>query len=205
MVTKKETKKKAAPKAKKKPLKKTEAEVPKEITPEKEVEKTGPKVEEKAETKAEEKPAPKPKKATKKTIKKKAKEKVVIARGKRKEAVARATVKSGKGTIRFNRKSIDSIDNIYVREIIREPMRYLGSEANTVAIKVNVFGGGAMGQAQAARTAIAKALSEYFADLNVKDKFASIDRSLIVEDTRRVEPKKYKGPKARARYQKSYR
>ncbi len=62
-----------------------------------------------------------------------------------------------------------------------------------------------MGQAQAARTAIANALVEYFGEMNLREKFVEIDRSLVVEDTRRVEPKKYRGPKARARYQKSYR
>ena len=62
-----------------------------------------------------------------------------------------------------------------------------------------------MGQAQAARTAIANALVAYFDGMNLKEKFNSIDRSLIVDDTRRVEPKKFRGPKARARFQKSYR
>ncbi|MBI5046887.1 30S ribosomal protein S9, partial [Candidatus Micrarchaeota archaeon] len=36
-------------------------------------------------------------------------------------------------------------------------------------------------------------------------KFLSIDKSLLIEDTRRVESKKFHGPKARARFQKSYR
>jgi small subunit ribosomal protein S9 len=62
-----------------------------------------------------------------------------------------------------------------------------------------------MGQAQAARTAIAHALTLYFDQLNLREKFISIDRSLIIEDTRRVETKKFRGPKARARFQKSYR
>lgn len=150
-----------------------------------------------------EKAAPKKTKKAKKVKKKK--EKVIVARGKRKEAIARATIKSGSGVIRINSLRLESFPNRYVREIIREPIRYVGPEANTVNIHVNVIGGGAMGQAQAARTAIANALAEYFEALDLKNKFTSIDRSLIVEDTRRVEPKKYKGPKARARYQKSYR
>ena len=196
MATKKDTKKKATPKPKKSEPVDGQAVV-QEAKPEA-VE--APKEEPKAAVQQ-----AKPKKAPRKASKKKEKGKVVIARGKRKEAVARATVKPGSGAIRFNRRSLESMDNIYVREIIREPLRYLGPEANDISIHVNVFGGGMMGQAQAARTAIAKALSEYFVDMKLKEKFNAIDRSLIVEDTRRVEPKKFKGPKARARYQKSYR
>ncbi len=145
--------------------------------------------------------------AKKKTKKKKKgpKEKVSIARGKRKECKARARIKKGSGAVRINRLSLQSFNNKYIREIIREPLRYLGPEANEIDISVSVEGGGVMGQAQAARTAIAKALVEYFDKMDLKEKFTSIDRSLLVEDTRRVEAKKYKGPKARARYQKSYR
>jgi len=128
-----------------------------------------------------------------------------VARGKRKECVARATIKEGRGTVRMNRLNVNALNNHYVREIITEPLRYVGPEANNIDISVNVNGGGAMGQAQAARVAIANALIKYFDKMKLRDKFIEIDRSLVVEDTRRVEPKKYRGPKARARYQKSYR
>ena len=149
----------------------------------------------------------KPKKPTRKKrpLKKKPGIKAVVARGKRKRSVARATVREGKGVFRVNSTNLESLNNSYMREIIKEPLRYMGPEANTVDISVNVNGGGVMGQAQAARTAVANALAKYFEDLELREKFTAIDRSLIVEDTRRVEPKKYKGPKARARYQKSYR
>ncbi len=149
------------------------------------------------------KPAPKHKK--KMVMKVKGGKKAVIARGKRKESVARARIRPGKGIVRFNHASINSIQNSYVRDIIREPLRYMGPEVNSVDISVNVVGGGAMGQAQAARSAIANALIMYFDDQNLREKFISIDRSMVVDDVRRVEPKKYKGPKARARFQKSYR
>lgn len=128
-----------------------------------------------------------------------------VTRGKRKESVARATIREGKGVVRMNGLAISSMNNRYIREIILEPTRYVGPEASNVDISVNVNGGGRMGQAQAARTAIANALVIYFDKMNLKEKFMSIDRSLLVEDTRRVEAKKYRGPKARARFQKSYR
>ncbi len=150
-----------------------------------------------------EKPAAKEPKGARKQ--KKQKSKAVVARGKRKQAVARATVKPGKGRIRVNKVLLDSYNNMYVREIIREPLRYTGPEVNDLDISVTVFGGGSMGQAQAARTAIANALVKYFEGTNLRERFVEVDRSLVVEDIRRVESKKYKGPKARARFQKSYR
>ncbi len=160
--------------------------------------------------KAEAAAAPEPKPAApkgkrRKAASKKAAMKVFVARGKRKESVARATICPGKGVIRINSQNVESLSNPYVRDIIREPIRYIGPEAGTVDISVNVNGGGAMGQAQAARTAIANALALYFEQMNLRQKFIEIDRSLVIEDTRRVEPKKFRGPKARARFQKSYR
>ena len=185
---KEETPKKAEKPKEKKAVKKVEKkEEPKKVEPPKPVEKK-----------------PKPKKKRRKPAKKPAK-KVFVARGKRKESVARATIKEGKGVIRVNSRNITSYTNPYMREIVREPLRYMGPEVNNVDISVNVSGGGVMGQAQAARTAIANALTMYFDDMNLKQKFVELDRSLVIDDTRRVETKKYCGPKARARFQKSYR
>jgi small subunit ribosomal protein S9 len=206
-MTDKPAEKKARPKEKA-PEKKADAPAAK---PKKEAEKK-PDTEAKAEPKAPEKvtapAAEKPAAAAEKPKakkQKKQKSKAVVARGKRKQAVARATVKPGKGRIRVNKVLLDSYNNMYVREIIREPLRYTGPETNDLDISVTVFGGGSMGQAQAARTAIANALVKYFEGTNLREKFVDIDRSLVVEDIRRVESKKYKGPKARARFQKSYR
>jgi len=148
---------------------------------------------------------PEPKARKKKAGAKKPATRAFVARGKRKESVARATITAGKGVVRINSRNIESINNPYIRDIIREPLRYVGPEANNVNISVNINGGGAMGQAQAARTAIANALSLYFDQMNLREKFVNIDRSLVIEDTRRVETKKFRGPKARARFQKSYR
>lgn len=142
---------------------------------------------------------------TKKKKKEKKAPRVFVARGKRKLSIARATIKAGKGVVRINRMNISAISNSYIREIVREPLRYIGPEANTIDLNIDVHGGGTLGQAQAARTAIAHALVLYFDQMNLKEKFASVDRSLLIEDTRRVESKKYRGPKARARFQKSYR
>jgi len=107
--------------------------------------------------------------------------------------------------VRINSKLVEGYNNKHIAGIIKEPLAYVGPEANNIDVSVNVEGGGVMGQAQAVRTAIANALVEYFPKLDLKKKFLEIDRSLVIEDPRRVEPKKYRGPKARARFQKSYR
>jgi len=161
----------------------------------------------KPEEKKSKKETPKKAPAKKTAKKKKAKKatKAFVIRGKRKECVARATIKEGKGVVRFNKMKISALNNIYVQEIISEPLKYVGPQVESIDISVSVRGGGSMGQAQAARTAIAKALVAYFNDIKLREKLISIDRSLLVEDTRRVETKKFRGPKARARFQKSYR
>jgi small subunit ribosomal protein S9 len=136
--------------------------------------------------------------------KKSKKSNVIIARGKRKESIARVSLKEGKGIIRLNSLSLDAITNKYAKAIITEPLILAGEEIKQkVDILINTRGGGIMGQAQAAAIAIAKALVKYKPAL--KELFLKENRTLLVEDPRRVEPKKYKGPKARARFQKSYR
>ncbi|MCX6768388.1 MAG: 30S ribosomal protein S9 [Candidatus Micrarchaeota archaeon] len=148
--------------------------------------------------KADAKPEPKKKKAKKKGVR------VELARGKRKTSVARAAVKEGHGRIRVNSMLTSAMPNRFLREMIEEPLRLAGPEGNGLDVEVKVHGGGESGQAQASRTAIARALSQYFGE-NLKKSYEEADKYLLAEDPRRVEPKKYKGRKARARFQKSYR
>ena len=70
---------------------------------------------------------------------------------------------------------------------------------------MNVNGGGATAQALASRTAIAKALVNYFGEKKLKEKFTKYDRTLLVDDSRRKEPKKPLGRGARAKKQLSFR
>jgi Ribosomal protein S9/S16 len=78
-------------------------------------------------------------------------------------------------------------------------------------IRVRVKGGGHTSQVYAIRQAIAKALVAYYAKyvdafsaIELKKKLVSYDRTLLIADPRRMEPKKFGGPGARARRQKSY-
>ncbi|MFA4983416.1 MAG: 30S ribosomal protein S9 [Candidatus Micrarchaeia archaeon] len=141
----------------------------------------------------------------KKKSKPKAKARQSVFRGKRKESIARASIRKGKGVIRINSVRLDAIDNRFVRDTISEPLKLAPEIASQVDISVNVMGGGQMGQAQASRVAIAHALAGFSEDAALKGRIIAHDRTMFAEDSRRVEPKKYKGPKARARFQKSYR
>ncbi len=129
---------------------------------------------------------------------------VVIASGKRKSAIARAYISKGKGIVRINNMLLDAYPE-YFRQIIKEPLLLAEKYRDKVNIKVKVNGGGAISQAEAARTAIAKALAEFTKDEELKRLFMEYDRTLLVSDTRRKEPKKQLGRGARKRRQKSYR
>ncbi len=136
------------------------------------------------------------------------KQKVIITKGKRKRAIARVRLMKGNGRMTINNIDINTFKPREIRELIMESVNFspLTKEIfESSDIKVNVSGGGASGQAQAARVAIAKAIAEASSTDVVEKAFMKYDRMLLVDDVRRVEPKKYKGPKARARFQKSYR
>ena len=129
---------------------------------------------------------------------------VAISSGKRKSAVARAYVKKGKGIIRINNLSLNAYPD-YMKSIMEEPIQLAKKYKDKVNIEVKVQGGGPIGQAEAARTAMAKALVAFSNDEELKKMFMEYDRTLLVSDIRRKEPKKQLGRGARKKRQKSYR
>jgi small subunit ribosomal protein S9 len=131
--------------------------------------------------------------------------KIINTSGKRKTAVARATVQKGKGLIRINKIPLELHEPEIARWKILEPLNLAGNSINTVNVDVNVKGGGFMSQANAIRTAIARGIIEYTGDQNLKNTFLEYDRSLLVNDPRRKETKKPLGRGARKKRQKSYR
>jgi len=131
--------------------------------------------------------------------------KVAVASGKRKTAIARATIRNGKGRIRINSKPIELHEPAMAQAKMMEPITIAGDIIEKLDINVNVKGGGVMGQADASRTAIAKALIEFTEDKELKRKYLIYDRSLLVSDPRRKLPKKPMGRGARSKRQKSYR
>ena len=131
--------------------------------------------------------------------------KVVHTSGKRKTAIARATLRSGKGRVRINSKPVEFYQPELARLKIKEPIELAGKQANRVDINVSVEGGGVMGQAEASRTAIARGIVQWFDDEKLQKLFQNYDRALLVNDTRRKEPKHPMGRGARKKRQKSYR
>ncbi len=133
---------------------------------------------------------------------------VLLVKSKRKRAVARASVRSGTGSVRINNRPLRILESRELRMFIMDPINVSGTTRSTAAsvdISINVKGGGTMTQAEAARSAIAKALSAFSDSDVIRKEYLRYDRALLADDPRRVEPKKYLGTKARARFQTSYR
>jgi small subunit ribosomal protein S9 len=132
--------------------------------------------------------------------------KVIVVSGKRRTATSRAVVKPGLGRVRINRTPLEILEPEIAREKIREPLIQAGEEVwKELDIEVKAIGGGYMGQAEAARMAIANGLLKWTKSQHLRTVFAEYDRTMIAGDARKKESKKFGGPGARARVQKSYR
>jgi len=130
--------------------------------------------------------ATKTKKSAAKDAKVKA-ESFVYATGKRKTAVARASVKPGTGKLTINGRPLEAWGTGIFRLWIKEPLMLADEAASKADIAVIVRGGGIPSQAEATRIAIARGLVELTKDAALKDKFMSYDRGLLVYDFRRTE------------------
>jgi len=130
----------------------------------------------------------------------------LVVSGKRKTAIAKATIENGNGIVTFNKRPIQFLTNLQQLEI-NEPLiiarNVLGGFDFNIAL--NVTGGGTACQVEAARLAIAKAIVEFTKNEDVKQAFLSYDRNLLVADTRRKEACKPGDSKARANRQTSFR
>jgi small subunit ribosomal protein S9 len=133
------------------------------------------------------------------------KKKPTLATGKRKTAKARVTVVEGKGRVRINNVPVQYHEPLMAREMIMEPFLIAGDVASRVDISIDVAGGGTLGQAEAARMGLAQGLVKYTKSKRLKSTFLEHDRTMLSGDARRKEPKKFGGPSARTRKQKSYR
>lgn len=131
--------------------------------------------------------------------------KVINTSGKRKTAIARATLKEGHGVIRINSVPLESYGTDLTRMKIAEPLLLKPDGIDGIDVAITVIGGGFMGQAEAVRTALARGLVNWYADPKLKDLYLAYDRTLLVNDSRQKEAKKPHGPGARAKFQKSYR
>ncbi len=132
-------------------------------------------------------------------------EKFAHVSGKRKKAIARATISQGKGQIRINKILLNNYTPEVARDKIMEPLILAGDQAKKIKIDVNVKGGGWQGQAEAARLAVARAIVAFTNNKSLRQTYLDYDRHLIVADVRRNEPHKPNDSKPRAKRQKSYR
>ncbi|CDO71644.1 hypothetical protein BN946_scf184911.g115 [Trametes cinnabarina] len=131
--------------------------------------------------------------------------------GKKKTATAVAHAKEGRGLIHINGSPITLLRPEILRFKVYEPVLVAGEDAfSAIDIRLRVKGGGHTSQVYAIRQAIAKAVVAYYAKyfdaasaLELKKKLVAYDRTLLIADPRRAEPKKFGGHGARARRQKS--
>lgn len=115
---------------------------------------------------------------------------VISTTGKRKRAVARATVKKGTGKIKINKIPLEQFQPEFLRLKIMEPIILSGDASAAIDADVTTSGGGVSGQAEAARQAIAKGIVEITKNAELKNRFLKYDRNLLVYDPRRTEPHK---------------
>lgn len=132
------------------------------------------------------------------------KPKTVNTTGRRKRSIARAVLTQGKGMVRINGQSLDTIEPKLVRLKLHEPLLLAGDVSSKVHIDVSVNGGGVMSQADASRLAIGRALAAVGGE-KIRQVLLDYDRAFLVADTRRKEQRKPNDSKARAKRQKSYR
>ncbi|CAI4222952.1 unnamed protein product [Auanema sp. JU1783] len=133
--------------------------------------------------------------------------------GRKKTATAVAHCKQGRGLLKVNGRPLEHMEPQILRLKLQEPILVVGKDRfQDVDIRVRVSGGGHVAQIYAIRQAIARSLVAYYhkfvdeqSKRELKEQFALYDKSLLVSDPRRRESKKFGGPGARARYQKSYR
>jgi len=143
----------------------------------------------------------------------KKKKKSVQTFGKKKSSTAVAYVTEGKGLIKINGQPLRLVEPEILRVKVYEPLLIIGHDKyENIDIRIRVRGGGYTSQIYAIRQCIAKALvawtQKYIDEATkreIRDIFVNYDRTLLVADPRRCEPKKFGGKGARARYQKSYR
>ena len=121
--------------------------------------------------------------------------------GRRKTAVARIYLKEGSGVITVNKRNLtDYFNTPTLQYKVKQPFALLGIE-DTYDVKVNVYGGGITGQAEAIRLAISRALCE----VEAENRAILKPEGLLTRDPRMVERKKFGQKKARKRFQFSKR
>ena len=117
--------------------------------------------------------------------------------GRRKTSVARLYMRPGKGSFVINGKELDKyFASELLRLIVEQPLKLVDA-SSTFDYKVNIYGGGLKGQAEAIRLAVARALVKNDEETRVVLK----NEGFLTRDPRMVERKKYGRRKARRAFQ----
>ena len=121
--------------------------------------------------------------------------------GRRKTAVARVYMKPGSGKVTINKKDLNEYFTTSILQYkVTQPFALLNLEG-AYDLKVNVYGGGITGKAEAIRLAVSRALCE----VDVENRAVLKPEGLLTRDPRMVERKKFGQKKARKRFQFSKR
>ncbi|ASO05682.1 small subunit ribosomal protein S9 [Arenibacter algicola] len=121
--------------------------------------------------------------------------------GRRKTAVARVYVTEGNGNITINKRDLSNyFPTATLQYKVKQPFTLTNNEEN-FDVKVNVYGGGITGQAEAVRLALSRALCE----LDAENRLVLKPEGLLTRDPRMVERKKFGQKKARKKFQFSKR
>jgi small subunit ribosomal protein S9 len=121
--------------------------------------------------------------------------------GRRKSAVARVYLSQGNGKITVNQRDYeDYFPTATLQYKVQQPFALTDNE-KSFDVKINVYGGGITGQAEAVRLAISRALCE----LDSENRGMLKPEGLLTRDPRMVERKKFGQKKARKKFQFSKR
>ncbi|MBP1358117.1 MAG: 30S ribosomal protein S9 [Sulfolobus sp.] len=131
---------------------------------------------------------------------------VVITYARRKMARAKCYITSGKGRIFVNDTPLEVIPEEVVRMKIMEPLLLAGDKiVSSIDAKIYTEGGGIMGQADAARMALARALVRFTGSKELVEVYKVYDRTMLAGDPRQTESEKWMRYSARRWRQKAYR
>jgi small subunit ribosomal protein S9 len=125
--------------------------------------------------------------------------------GARKTSRATAALRLGKGRIRVNGVPLEVWQPEVARLHMMAPVFIVGELREKYDLDISVAGGGFMSQADAAAMSIARAFLDQVKGASLRERMAAYNKYLLAGDPRQTEPKKFGGPGARRRRQKSYR
>jgi len=130
----------------------------------------------------------------------------IVVSGKRKSAVAKATIEEGDGVVIFNKRPLTALSDLQQLEI-SEPLIIAKEILGELKfnISVNVTGSGVASQVEAGRLAIARAIVRFTGNEELKSAFLRYDQNMLIADTRRKEACKPGDSKARSKRQTSFR